>query len=89
MIDRPYPIGAVVRGANCNGQPFEAVVVEYRSPLTAVLSDGCVTPVSLIREVVTMPATIPVIAASVELEDDPLAGFEFEDDARGRHAGRV
>jgi len=85
MTARPYPIGAVVRGANCIGQPFEATVVGYAGPYTPILSDGYVTPASLIREVV-MAGEGPAIVAQEHGSaggagaPDALADFEFEDD---------
>lgn len=55
----PYPIGAVVRGANCIGQPFEATVIDDSSrPGMVFLSDGYWTPNSLIHEIVFMPAVV-------------------------------
>ena len=52
----PLPIGSVVRGEDCIGRPFEAAITGYRGPLTPILSDGYVTPASLIKEVVRLGA---------------------------------
>ncbi len=67
MIEWPLPVGTVVRGADCIGRKFEAKIIGYRGSLTPVLSDGFITPASLIREVVK---TTPVFAETGCAADD-------------------
>jgi hypothetical protein len=74
-ISWPLPVGTVVRGEDCIGRPFEAAIIGYRGSLTPHLSDGYITPASLIREVVSRPATAPVDDDGF-LPNDPITSVD-------------
>lgn len=70
MTRYPYAIGAEVRGANCIGIGFTGTVTEIRGPYTVVLDGQYVTPVELIRDVITSPSDVPTTKAATIIPEN-------------------